>query len=199
MYEYRKMTNADRAEALARRKLHLRPWHAPPHFEQTRGVYIISAACYEHRSIMATGARRTEWEADVIDGLCQEDSESIDIHAWVVLPNHYHLLIEGDLRVFARWVSRLHNGAATRWNREDRTPGRKVWHRFADRVIRSERHYYASLNYIHANPVKHGHAATADAWTWSSLPVYMEAIGREHLAEWWREYPVGDYGKGWDE
>ena len=195
MYEYRGMTEAKRAKVLANRKLHLHPWHAPPHFEQTRGVYIVSAACYEHRPLMATKMRRTEWETNIIDRL----PENIDIHAWVVLPNHYHLLIEGDLAVFAHRIARLHNGFATRWNLEDKTPGRKVWHRFSDRLIRSEKHYYASLNYIHANPVKHGHAATADAWKWSSLPLYMDTIGRERLAEWWREYPVGDYGKGWDE
>jgi putative transposase len=199
MYEYRKMTSAERAEVLARRKLHLRPWHAPPHFGQTRGVYIISAACYEHRSILATEARLAEWEAEIMEGLCGDNSDDLDIRAWVVLPNHYHLLIEGDLRAFARGVARLHNGIATRWNREDGTPGRKVWHRFADRVIRSEKHCYASLNYIHANAVKHGHVATADAWPWSSLALYMEAIGRERLADWWRDYPVGDYGKRWDE
>jgi putative transposase len=199
MYEYREMTEAERAKVLAGRKLHLRPWHAPPHFDQTQGVYLISAACYEHRSILATEIRRTEWETAIVDRLGQEEPEPIEIRGWVVLPNHYHLLLEGDLRVFARRIARLHNGTATQWNREDNTPGRKVWHRFSDRIVRSERHYYASLNYMHANPVKHGHAATADAWTWSSLSLYMEMVGRERLAEWRREYPVGEYGKGWDE
>jgi putative transposase len=199
MYQYRKMTDEERARVLAARKSLRRPWHAPPHFEQTKGVYMISAACYEHRAIMATGTRRTEWEAEMIDGLGLEQPDDVDIRAWVVLPNHYRLLIEGDLRVFARAMARLHNGAATRWNREDQTPGRKVWHRFSDRIIRSERHYYASLNYIHANPVKHGHALLAGDWAWSSLPLYLELLGRERLAEWWRRYPVGEYGKGWDE
>ena len=199
MYEYREMTAAERARVLASRKLHLRPWHAPPHFEQTQGVYLISAACYEHRAILTTEARRSEWEAAVIDRLGQESPEKIEIRAWVVLPNHYHLLMEGDLHAFTRRIARLHNGTSTEWNREDGTPGRKVWHRLSDRITRSERHYYASLNYIHANPVKHGHAATADAWAWSSLSLYLDSFGRDRLAEWWRQYPVGDFGKGWDE
>jgi putative transposase len=123
----------------------------------------------------------------------------MDVLAWVVLPNHYHLLMEGDLRVFARRIARLHNGTATQWNREDGTPRRKVWHRFSDRIIRSERHYYASLNYIHANPVRHGRVARAADWAWSSLSMYMEIVGSEELADWWRRYPVGEYGKGWDD
>jgi putative transposase len=199
MYEYRKMTRAERAKVLASRKLHLCPWHAPPHFEQAWGVYMISAACYEHRSIMATDVRRTEWEGILLDRFGPGNMDRLEIRAWVVLPNHYHLLVEGDLHVFARQIARLHNGTATQWNREDVTPGRKVWHRFSDRIIRSEPHYYASLNYIHANPVKHGHVATANDWAWSSLQLYLDVVGRERLAEWWRQYPVGEYGKGWDE
>jgi putative transposase len=198
MYEYRQMTKVERARVLAARKSRGRPWHAPPHFGQAAGVYLISAACYEHRPLLTTDERRAEWEAAVLEGLVLERPGEIDIRAWVVLPNHYHLLVEGDLRVFARRVARLHNGAATRWNREDQTLGRKVWHRFSDRIIRSERHYYASLNYIHANPVKHGYVAQADAWAWSSLPCYLESVGRERLAQWWKQYLVGDYGKGWD-
>ncbi len=197
MYRYREMTRQERARMLAMRKIQKRPWHAPPHFDQTRGVYLISAACYEHRPIMMAERRLSEWEHAIRDYM---DSDSrIDLRAWAVLPNHYHLLIEGDLRVFSDWIRRLHNGKATQWNREDHTLGRKVWHRFADRVIRSERHYFASLNYIHANPVKHGYAARADEWAWSSLALYVEEVGRERLAEWWRQYPVRDYGKGWDE
>ncbi|HUV64492.1 MAG TPA: hypothetical protein VMW24_11385 [Sedimentisphaerales bacterium] len=160
---------------------------------------MISAACYEHRPIMGVDTRRAEWERAVLDEFGLQSRERIDVCAWVVLPNHYHLIIEGDLRVFARRIARLHNGKATQWNREDRVEGRKVWHRFSDRIIRTERHYYASLNYIHANPAKHAYAASATDWAWSSFSVYLEAVGRECLADWWRQYPVGDYGKGWDE
>jgi len=199
MYEYRRMTTEERARVLAGRKVLRRPWHAPPHFEQSDGVYLISAACYEHRSIMAMETRRTAWEAMLLDRLVSEAIDDIDVCAWVVLPNHYHLLIEGDLRSFARRIGRLHNGTATQWNREDRTPGRKVWHRFSDRAIRSERHYYASLNYLHANPVKHRHATCIDEWPWSSFGLYLETVGGERLAQWWKQYPVDDYGKGWDE
>ncbi len=199
MYNYRKMTREERAKVLAMRKTQGRPWHAPPHFGQTSGVYMISAACYEHLPIMATDRRREEWERALMDTLGLIVPGELDIRAWVVLPNHYHLLIEGNLRAFARRIARLHNGKATQWNREDQAQGCRVWHRFSDRLIRSEQHYYASLNYIHANAVKHGYAVSAEDWAWSSFSLYLEAVGRECLAEWWRQYPVGEYGKGWDE
>jgi putative transposase len=139
----------------------------------------------------------TEFSEALVLGL--KADLGVDVHAWVVLPNHYHLLVQIDLEVFRPRIARIHNGKSTQWNREDGTPGRKVWYRFSDRSIRSQRHYYASLNHIHANPVKHAHVARADEWPWSSLPRYLEKLGRERLVEWWIRYPVRDYGKGWDD
>jgi putative transposase len=197
MYKYRKLTPSQKKRVTADRKTNRRPWHAPPHFTGGPNVYIISAACFEHKHIMATSQRRTEFKDALLDGL--DAVVHADVRAWVVGPNHYHLLIEGDLAAFAQWIGRLHNGKATQWNREDRTPGRKVWHRFSDRWIRSEGHYFSSLNYIHGNPVKHGWVKRADLWPWSSLTTYLKEVGRDTLAQWWAMYPVKDYGQGWDD
>ena len=197
MYNYRKMTPEQRQRILAERKAQRRPWHAPPHLGKGSRVYMISAACFEHRPIMATAQRRTEFLETLLEGL--EIDLDADVRAWVVGPNHYHLLIETDLPTFRAWIGRLHNGKATQWNRQDGAPGRKVWHRFSDRGIRSEAHYFSSLNYIHANPVKHGWVDKADLWLWSSLGKYLDEVGRTVLTEWWAKYPVKNYGQGWDD
>jgi len=196
MYDYRKMTPEQREAVVAARKTMARPWHAPPHLACDRTTYMISAACYEHREILVSPSRLSEFSEALLSGL--ETDLAADVQSWIVLPNHYHLLVRLDLGAFRRWVGRLHNGKATQWNREDRTPGRKVWYRFSDRRIRSERHYYASVNYIHANPVKHGYASRAGDWAWSSFHEYLAAFGRDTLTEWWKEYPVLDFGKDWD-
>jgi putative transposase len=93
----------------------------------------------------------------------------------------------------------VHGPAARHWNLEDDTLGRKVWYRFADRAIRSERHYYTTLNYIHYNPVKHGWAKSPYDWGESSVHWYLEHYGRECLRDLWTRYPVRDYGRGWDD
>jgi hypothetical protein len=28
---------------------------------------------------------------------------------------------------------------------------------------------------------------------------YLEQVGRDALVEWWKRYPVRDYGQGWDD
>lgn len=195
MYEYRRATSEVRQELLEERQRKSWPWHAPPHFADGGHVYLLTAACFEHQPILATEERRDEW-LDALN-VCVSDCGG-ELRGWVELPNHYHLVAKVDLAVFAEKIARLHNGKSTQWNREDHTPGRKVWHRFSDRRIRNDRHYFAALNYLHANPVHHGHVERADDWRWSSLAHYRQEVGDERLGEWAREYPIERFGLGWD-
>ncbi len=197
MYEYRKMTPAEKEAVLAERKARGFPLHEPPHFEEGVNTYLLTATCYEHKEILTTPARLEEFTRALIEGIRSEAGAKL--HAWVVMPNHYHLLAEIDLAVFRSWIGRLHNGKSTQWNREDDAAGRKVWYRFSDRKVRSDKHFYATVNYIHFNPVKHKYVKKANEWPWSSLPNYVEDVGAETLSYWWRQYPVKDYGKGWDD
>jgi putative transposase len=64
--------------------------------------------------------------------------------------------------------------------------------------MRSESHYYTTLNYIHDNPVKHGYVTKWTDWPCSSVHWYLETKGREWLADCWRNYPVLNYGDKWD-
>ena len=73
-----------------------------------------------------------------------------------------------------------------------------MWYRFSDRFIRSARHHWATVNYIHHNPVKHGYVDRMTEWPWSSIHEYVEEHGKQHMLRMWRQYPIGDYGKGWD-
>ena len=168
----------------------------PPHCSEGMHTYLLSAACYEHRELLARPDRMSEF-AQALLGV--EDDLGSTVHAWVILPNHYHIVAETDLHVYRRWVGRLHNGKSTQWNREDGTAGRRVWFRFTDRWIRGAGHYYATINYVHANAVKHGYAMQADEWPWSSVHEYIHQVGLEALEEWSRKYPSLDYGRGWDD
>jgi putative transposase len=55
------------------------------------------------------------------------------------------------------------------------------------------------VNYIHHNPVKHGYAEKWEDWPFSSASGFLEEVGREQAVEFWKRYPVLDYGRGWDD
>lgn len=146
---------------------------------------------------MTTAARRQR----ILDLLFEQVVlYGIEVYAWVALTNHYHLLVHVPVFDALKIVfQRVHGQTAFEWNREENIRGRKVWYRYSDRVIRSERHYNTTLNYIHFNPVKHGLVDSPYDWAWSSVHWYLADRGREWLHDLWRDYPIKDYGKGWDE
>ena len=120
--------------------------------------------------------------------------------AWCLLPNHYHALVEtADIKGLIHQLGRLHGRTSHAWNGEEQTRGRKVFFSAVERAMRSDRHYWATLNYVHHNPLRHGHARHWTDWPWSSAAEYLAQTGASEAARIWREYPLHECGKSWDD
>jgi putative transposase len=109
------------------------------------------------------------------------------IDAWVLMPDHLHCiwtLPDGDVDYSTRWnlikrsVSRFvdeglrAHGAvsASRVKHRDST----IWQRrFYEHEIRDERDFERHVDYVHFNPVRHGHAGSAAAWPFSTFHRYV--------------------------
>lgn len=89
-YEYRKLSPAERKAILKERKEKGYPLHAPPHPFREEGTYFITAAVYEHQHILRTPERLTEFETLLLQNF---QSVGAVIIAWVILANHYHILL----------------------------------------------------------------------------------------------------------
>lgn len=198
MYYWRKLTEEQRRQVLATRKARGLPWHSPPHLVfEGRNRYLLTATCFEHASFIGQSlARIAECEAEVLSVCHQNDAE---IFAWRILPNHYHILLQTNrLKNLMKSVGQFHGRYSYEWNKEDNRQGRKVWHGCFDRSIRSDRHFWATVNYVHHNPVHHGYVEQWQDWLFSSAARYLEEFGRDKVLEIWRKYPILDYGKKWD-
>ena len=197
MYDWRKMTAAQRNEALALRKRLGQPWHGPPHGLEKDWVYL-SAACYEHEGNLGQSpGRMAAFERELLATLAPHCHA---VTAWCVLPNHYHALVQCVALVRVRTaLGRLHGRTSHDWNAEDGARGRSCWHRCLPKPVRSEAHRWATLNYIHHNPVHHGYVSRWQDWPFSSAGLYLEAMGRDFAERMWQEYPVLEFGKGWDD
>ena len=180
MYNWRKMSEDERRELLKIRRARQLPWHSPPHLD-FEGVhqYLISSACYEHAPIIGQSPERlTECEEGLLE-VCHNFCRSL--YAWCILPNHYHAVVKTDqIKEVRRALGQLHGRSSFRWNTEDDTRGRKIWHNCFERPIKSERHFWATLNYVHHNPVHHGSVARWQDWPWSSATEFIKLIGRQH-------------------
>jgi putative transposase len=199
MYEWRRLTLRERRELLAVRQREALPWHSPTHRDMDGDWnYLVLAACYEHAHIIGSSPQRMlECEQELL-ACCRRYARVI--HAWCLLPNHYHVLLEAEsVRTLVAELGRFHGRSSHRWNGQDGQRGRHVWHNATDRAMRSDRHFWVSMNYVHHNPVKHGYVAKWHDWSFSSGAAWLEAVGQEHAKAIWQEYPVLDYGKEWDE
>ena len=101
------------------------------------------------------------------------------IHAWVVLPDHMHCIIEfpkGDrdfaLRIrlikmsFSKKVPLTERRSDVRVQRGERG----IWQRrYWEHLIRDEADYRAHMDYVHINPLKHGLVRRVADWPHSTF------------------------------
>ncbi len=89
--------------------------------------------------------------------------------AWVVMPNHVHVIfhqMEGHTlpEVVHSWKSYSAREANKLLGREG-----AFWYRdFHDRFMRNERHLERAIAYVHANPVRAGFVSVPGEWPFSS-------------------------------
>jgi putative transposase len=197
-YVWRQLNQKQRQELLKWRKTRGHPWHSPPHrpnFGHLR--FLVSAACYEHRRYIGQSlARMDNFAGDLVSVLAAHANQTF---AWCVLPNHYHALVEAaDIKRLVYQLGQLHGRTSHAWNGEEQTRGRKVFFRAVERAMRSDRHYWATLNYVHHNPVRHRYVEHWTDWPWSSAAEYLAETGASEADRVLRDYPLYDYGRNWD-
>lgn len=198
MYYWRRLSDAQRQEAMEYRRLRKFPKHSPPHFDSDASLtYLITAACFEHVPIIGrTDSRMTDFETRLID-CCK--SIASEIHSWCILPNHYHVLATTRrIKELRKEIGLLHGRTSFEWNGADKRRGRQVWHNCFERKMKSERHFFASLNYVLNNAVHRGYCDKWLDWPWSNVTEYLETVGSARALQIWNEYPILDYGAKWD-
>ena len=101
------------------------------------------------------------------------------IDAWVVLPDHMHCLWtlpQNDGNFPKRWQAIKMGFSRSVTSGEPLSASRKkrgergIWQRrYWEHIIRDDRDYAAHMDYIHFNPVKHGHATHPADWPFSTF------------------------------
>jgi putative transposase len=121
----------------------------------------------------------------------------VDIFAWCLMPNHWHLVVrphkDGDLAEFMRWLTVTHT---QRWRAHSHTEGQGHLYqgRYKSFPVQSDRHFLGVCRYVERNALKAGLAARAEDWRWSSLwrRVHGEDRDRQILSPWPVDRP-GDW------
>ena len=99
--------------------------------------------------------------------LCVADA---DLIAHVFNPDHLHILLMPGNTAYSRTVQRFKANV----NRILYPSGGTCWQpRFWEHRIRNETDFNHHLDYIHYNPVKHGHVSRPWDWRWSSFQRFV--------------------------
>ena len=146
--------------------------------------YFFTLAAYRRQPILCDEAIRNALRT-AIETVRMTRPFVID--AWVLLPDHLHCvwtLPDGDAGFSTRWMiikrmvsltcredyrragwmvaSKLKHRESTIWQR-----------RFWEHQIRDENDFARHVDYIHFNPVRHGHAQHTADWPYSTFHRYV--------------------------
>lgn len=166
------------------RRTPLEPWtpkrrHRPPHAYDAGKAVFVTGSTVDRKPYLRSRGRKGEFLA-LMGERCEKFT--VDLLAWVVLDEHYHVVIHPQASEnVSEWLNSLHSLASRNWNREDETPGRQCLYQSWDSTLWTEGDLWSRINYTHLNPVKHGYVADPRDWEWSSLREF-DAVWRDDEA-----------------
>ena len=116
---------------------------------------------------------------------CCSLGQSVRVDAWVVLPDHMYFVVTlpvGDddfsnrikaIKIrFVRALPPIERRSPSRVARGERG----IWRRrFWEHAIRDDTDYARHIDYVHYNPVKHGHVQGVAQWPYSTFHRWVRA------------------------
>lgn len=105
----------------------------------------------------------------------------VELHAYVLMGNHYHLIAETKRANLGRWMHWLTTAYTIYFNRRHRRVGHLFQGRYKAIVVEAEGYFLTLSRYLHLNPVRGrvlGRGNPSErrkrlrAWRWSSYAAY---------------------------
>jgi putative transposase len=151
---------------------------------QEGGLYFFSLVTFGRRPFLTIDLARRQLHAALRK---TQKERPFDIVAMVLLPDHLHCLWKlpvGDDDFSTRWrlvksrftIDMLASGFRELGRNESRRKRQEhaIWQRrFWEHLIEDEEDWKRHLDYIHYNPVKHGHASLPRDWEFSTMRRYI--------------------------
>lgn len=129
--------------------------------------------------VMNRGARHTpvfRSDDDCVAFLTLIDDKAerygVEVHAYALLPNHFHLLVVSNRGRLSDFMSQVLGGYARYLNQRPDWDG-PVWRgRYKSRLVEEDAYWEYLVAYLHLNPVRAGLVDRARSARWTSLETY---------------------------
>jgi len=156
----------------------------PLRIEWEGGFYHITARGNEKRPIFRI-------EKDFLRFVSRferiHERHGIVIHAYVLMTNHYHLLLETPRANLSAALHDLNTAYTNYFNRRHDRVGHLFQGRYRSIVVEKDPYLLELSRYIHLNPVRAGMVKRPEAYRWSSYPSYLSS---EYCPEWLRREDI---------
>ncbi len=118
------------------------------------------------------------------------------LHAYVLMGNHYHLLLETPEANLSRGMHRINAVYSQKFNRHHERAGHLLQGRFKAILVEKERHLLELVRYLVLNPVRAGLVRDAGDWPWSN---YLATAGLRRAPTWLEtQWTISQFGSGGD-
>jgi putative transposase len=103
------------------------------------------------------------------------DDFNIAVGRYVIMPDHIHLFVQGDLQFrLETWVGGLKRAISVSLGR---TTSLLLWQPgFFDHLLRSDESYAGKWEYVRQNPVRHGLVSRAEDWPYQGEIVLIDRV-----------------------
>lgn len=150
----------------------------PKRIHYEGAVYHVTSRGNERRKIVMDDADR--WMFIRLLGEMIEENKVI-CHAWVLMDNHYHLLLETPEANLSLAMKHLNSLYTQRFNKKHHRSGHLFQGRFKALVVEKESYLLELCRYVVLNPVRARMVKSPGDWKWSS---YRATAGIDKGEKW---------------
>jgi putative transposase len=100
--------------------------------------------------------------------------EGIVLFAFVLMDNHFHLVLRRMQRPLGHFLQRLLTGYSVKFNLRHQRVGHVFQNRYKSLLCENEEYLLELVRYVHLNPIRAGIVQEPAAYRWSSHRLYLQ-------------------------
>jgi len=124
------------------------------------------------------------------------DNGAMDIYAWTLIPNHFHMLCRTNNLPLSWSMRKLLTGYAVNFNKRHKRHGHLFQNRYKSIVCQEDMYLKELVRYIHLNPLRAGivkDIKELNRWPWAGHSALIGTVERKWQD---REYVLSFFGQG---